>query len=88
MKYLKKTLVASLILAWSVGPALACINDRETYRQERQFKALYPDTPGETPSPHPEASPVSSPVVTFGPPLAGVALLSGAAYLGLTRRIL
>lgn len=78
---LLRLFAAAAMLALVAAPASACINDFETERQERQFKSLYPDTPG--PSPGNESV---SPLVSYAGAGAGIALLAAAGYLGLIRR--
>jgi len=81
MRRIPLALVTTLAFLWNVSSVQACINDHDTLRHERQFKALYPDAP----SPAPQAEPEGSRVLAYGGSGLGLALLVAAGYVGLVR---
>jgi hypothetical protein len=83
------SIAATVVFGFYASPVFACINDRDTIKQERQFKSLYPDNYQEPPaaSEQPDLVSAGHNVALFGSPILGVVLLGGAGYLGLTRRI-
>ena len=83
LKY-TKLFVTMLVAACAVAPVSACINDRDTFRNERQFKALYPDPAPSTPQT--EASPVGPYLLVYGGGGLGLGLLGAAGFFGLVRR--
>jgi hypothetical protein len=78
-------LTALLVLVVHVSSASACINDRDTFKAEREFKSTYEKAPPAA-SPSPE-SPAESRerLLTWGGGGAGVLLLLGAVVLTVKR---
>ncbi|MBL8799717.1 MAG: hypothetical protein JNM56_37895 [Planctomycetia bacterium] len=76
-------LVALFVLLLTVSPALACINDSDTFKLEKQFKSLYPDAP-QTPPPS-EAEPSDNNLLVYGGFGLGAALLLTTGLVGFLR---
>lgn len=76
----KRIIATALTLVLAGSPICACINDRDTIQQERQFKSLYPDDA--TPQTTPDAG--APRLLAYGGSGLGVLLLGAA--IGLTRR--
>lgn len=81
-KLLVGFLVLVAVLAVAVGPALACINDRESQRSEKEFRSSYIEVekPAYQPPPPPENN-----LLIYGGSGLGASLLLGAGLLGLVR---
>ncbi len=68
-------LTALLLLAGTATPVLACINDREVNRSEREFKSQYLQP---TPANQPSSQPSQNPLISFAYISGGAILLIGA----------
>ena len=85
----------AVAVAGLAGPASACMNDRATPSQEREFRSQYRDP---APAARPEPDPYAPPAPARSPILArhrdslllgsGVALLGGAFVVAGRRRVL
>lgn len=76
-----RRIFAILALAGFAGPALACINDIELPKYEREFRSQYKNTT--PPAAEPSSSEPNRHYLMFG---AGGAMLVGATVMTLRRR--
>ena len=83
MRNLAKLLVTIAIIASVTVPVAACINDRDTYSNEKQFKSLYPDPMPTTPD-QPFGN--RQQLLVYGASGLGVGLMAAAGFFGLYRR--
>jgi hypothetical protein len=81
-RFLFPFLATLLVLAVHVSSASACINDRDTYKAEREFKSTYEKAaPAPSPSPDPAPGETRERLLTWGGGGTGVLLLLGAFVL-------
>jgi hypothetical protein len=83
MRTFATMLLTAAVVLIGAAPARACLWDRDTVRHERQFKALYPDTPPPA-YPGDGAVEAGSTLLSYGGSGAGILLL--AARLPLSSR--
>lgn len=76
-------LVALFVLCLTVSPVLACINDSDTFKLEKQFKSLYPDAPQVSPQSEPEST--GNNLLVYGGFGVGTTLLVATGLIGFLR---
>lgn len=86
MRFVPLAVLAAMAWVGWARPAEACINDRETSGQEREFRSNYGDPEPYRSQPVPQPSPLMA--GWFTPTLTGmgVVLLTGAGVLALQTR--
>ena len=71
-------------LALTALPAIACLNDRESLKAEREFKSQYQEKPG-APAASPSEEPSTNDLLTYGGIGGGALLIVGALALGVVK---
>ena len=81
MRWFTLVLTLAMLLA-VVSPAAACINDRESLQSEKEFKSSYIEKPAPAPQQYEPEPSTADQLMVFGGSGIGVALLIGAALMG------